>query len=434
VSHVSVPFVDVQGLAGAWTLGTVQAGFELVARRSLPGGFGDDSVSNNRHLVGHDWEQQTGIQDEWEAVNGVPYACGTPPCSGFSLLNTSKGKNARGSGSVINSCMRDLIRFSGRCTGGDGRRGPEVVSFESVQGAFKQGRELMQDLRAELEELTGERYDLTHVLMSGSSVGSAQMRHRYYPVFHRIPFYLERPEPTRVVTYQDAIGDLVGAKQQWEAQPYPSDDVSTWAADKRRDDGQFGDHITQHTGAFAKLVTELAPHWRAGEGVDAAVRRYGRKPDAIKAEKFLGFDHPGSPHSGKGQILKGWSWPTRVHPDKPGYVLTGGGLLSFVHYAEDRLLTVRETSRLMGYPDSWSWSFVKSPMQASLLIGKCCPVQSGRWISEWVRRAVGGDVPANDRGDVVHTTDAQAVEREFIHNSTQAYKPVLKQQLEVARG
>lgn len=414
-----IPFVDVQGLAGAWTLGTVQAGFDLKHRVSLPGGFGDIVMEANKHLVGDGWQQEVGLAEDCTPQEGVAYACGTPPCSGFSLLNTSKGKNARGSGSAINHCMRELILYASSCTGLDGKRGPEVVSFESVQGAYKEGRSWMQELRDLLSYRTGEDYTLTHVLMSGSSVGAAQMRHRYYFVAHRVPFTVDAPKPDHVVTYSDAIGDLVGAPAyEWEKQPYPNPADSQFQRAARQLSDGLRDHVPPHSGAFVRLVDELAPHWQPGEDIHKALRRYGKRPAAIKESKWRGPEHK--------ELVTGWSWPTRIHPDKPGYVITGAGVLNFVHYEESRLLTVRECSRLMGYPDDWTWSFVKSPMQASVLIGKCCPVDSGRWLSSWVHDSV----LAHHMGIELERGDVEQIgEGEFLHNSTQAYKPVLKQQL-----
>lgn len=425
-----IPFIDNQGLAGAWTLGTVQTGeFELVARRSLPGGFGDKSVDANRHLLGDDWEQQTGDPNEvWEPWNGIGYVCGTPPCSGFSLLNTSKDKNARGPNSDINKCMWELIRYSARCRGLDGRKGPEIVSFESVQQAHKKGAPLMTALLKELRDMTGEPYELTHVLMSGSSVGSAQMRHRFFPVFHRIPFRVTNPEKREVVTYRDAIGDLEGATLQWEDQVYPHSAVSEYSQKLQRKDGKFDGHAPPSGGsAFIRLIDEVSKTgcWLPGEPLEKAVERMGKKPSTIKESKY----HPDRPAK-EGGILDGWSWPARTHPDKPGYVLTGSGILSFCHYSENRAFTVRELSRLMGYPDTWDWTTPSGgkPMGASMLIGKCCPVQSGQWISQHIAnaiRAAYGDVdPITDRGDVVqHSEDGL----EWVHNSTNLYRQWLKE-------
>lgn len=419
---MSHPFVDVQGLAGAWTLGTVQAGFELTHRVSLPGGFGDEAIDANRHLVGDGWAQETGDPVEaWTPQENVAYICGTPPCSGFSLLNSAKGSNARGPESSINECMKELVKYAGQCIGSDGRRGPQVVSFESVQGAYTQGRGLMQYLREQLEAATCERYGLYHVLMSGSSVGNAQMRHRFYVVFSRIPFGVDRPAERKVVTYGDAIADLIGGDLQWEPQPYrtraegpvTSIDgtnyevlISEYANNLRSDSGTFDAHVTIDHGRSASIISEVWDVWEPGQSMPEALLAAGLRPPSLEKSFVENFEGSGKPG------YKGWSWPVKVRPDRPGYVLTGGGIHGFVHWAEPRLLTARECSRLMGYPDTWTWP-TGSVNQASAWIGKCCPVTSGRWISSFVRRALDGD-PASSL--------EQIGPREYYYNCTLDYK------------
>jgi site-specific DNA-cytosine methylase len=424
------PYVDCEGLAGAWTLGTIQTrGFDLVHRVSLKGGFGDAVVEDNRALLGTEWEQDPGGESgEWLPVE-CAYMNGTPPCSGFSLLNVSAAaarkagrdvpQNARGIDAAINDCMKELARYAGKCRGTDGKLGPEVVSFESVQGAGKLGRPLMQALRDIIETLTGQEYGLSHVFMSGSSVGAAQMRHRYYVVFHRIPFGVDVPEPRRVATYRDAIADLMGLKLQWEAQRYPH--VLTLAQDKywwlleqgiRTGNPDITAHVTyndENDGDNGRSIyrRELLPLWKDGdmtrdEVMREYIKRHGKTPKG--AEKWWDWEMNG---------FKGFSGPRRLRPDRPGYVLTGGGVSDFFHWEEDRFLTVRETARLMGYPDAWSFASAKGINQASAWIGKCCPVQSGRWISNWVLRALNGE-PGGPLEEIGHN--------EFMHNSTLAYK------------
>lgn len=409
-----IPFIDCQGLAGAWTLGTVQTGrFELQSRHSLPGGFGDSVVVKNADLlnIGHlsDFQMEEGEQHQWSPGEAA-YVCGTPPCSGFSLMNASKKANKRGPDSPINSCMRDLVTFAGRCTGWDGKRGAEIVSFESVQQAFTTGRGLMQELREVLERTSGQKYDLTHVMMSGASIGASQARHRYYPVFHRIPFGVDRPEPRKVATYRDAIDDLRDLDMTWEDQPYLRA-ATDWSADRRRDDGLVSSHVTlEETARFSVILGEIVDDWQPGESMKDVIARQPAPPKHF-LERFP-YDET------NWRDLRGWQWPRRIRGDKPGYVIAGGGIQKFVHYEEPRFLTVRELSRLMGYPDSWEWPDGVSVTVASSLIGKCCPVDSGRWVSEWVARAFDGE--PGERGEP--TSDELAADREYLHNSSLDYR------------
>jgi len=412
--------VDCQGLAGAWTLGTAQAGFSLVHRASL-GAFGDTIIESNRSLVPGPWEQDPGAGlSEWEPAQAA-YLTGTPPCSGFSLLNNSKKGNKRGPESSINDCMKELIGYAGdKITGRDGKKGPEIVSFESVQGAFKQGRSLMQYLRQDLEKRTGQKYDLTHVLCSGSSVGAAQMRHRYYFVAHRVPFGVDYPEKRRVVTYQDAIGDLQGLKDTWDTQRVKAKKFDPWWLDEQgilKSVSPLQWEVDAHIGAdnprVRLMIDVLEPYWPSGKSVETALVNYREKHGKFPEGTENWWDY-------EKDIMKGFAHPTRISADKPGYVCTGGCVFDFVHWKEPRFLSVRECARLMGYPDAWSWSAAVSVSQAGAFVGKCCPVTTGRWISTWARRALEG-MPG-EQGQKIG-------DREYVHNSTLAYKPWLKEQL-----
>lgn len=85
------------------------------------------------------------------------------------------------------------------------------------------------------------------------------------------------------------------------------------------------------------------------------------------------------------------------------------------------MLSVRECARLMGYPDAWRWDMCTTVTQAGSFVGKCCPVNTGRWISTWVRRAIEGNPGAEL---------ATIGEREYLHDSTALYRQWLKEQQE----
>lgn len=380
-------FVDCQNLAGSFSLAAVNAGFRMKHRVAEPGGFGNESVEANRHLLPGSWVTETSPADEWTPQGGVGLLCATPPCSGFSLLNQSKGAKARGADSAINSCMRDVVDYASRCRGSDGQRGPEIVTFESVQGAYKQGRSLMQELRAVLEQKTNQSYDLVHVLHSGASVGAAQLRRRYFFVAARVPFGIESPNPQRVATYQDAIGDLQGLKLQWEAQQLRYE-PSWWSGAKRNYDDECADSHVVHENAHVRRAHALASNWAPGEGMKEAARRWDVPPEPWTPEAWA--------------KLPKWLFgdPRRVRPDRAGYVITGSGGADFVHWAEDRVLTVRECLRLMGFPDSWTATSAKHAGQAYVWSGKQMPCESATWLCNWARRALEG-VPGAWFGDEI---------------------------------
>jgi site-specific DNA-cytosine methylase len=282
--------------------------------------------------------------------------------------------------------MRQLIEYGGHCIGTDGKPGPEVVAFESVQAAYTKGRVLMQELRDLLERLTGQEYDLHHVLMSGGSVGAPQYRHRYFPVFARVPFGVDPPvrgdlPDQKTVTYFDAIGDLQGLELTWDGQPRKYGPTSEYG--RRLVDTEL---VTQHVtaeGRLAKAIADVHAGWPAGKYLSEAFDILNIHP-----EEFAKNRRPEGIRRGN-STYKGLQWPLKVNPNKSGYVQTGGCSREYAHWAEPRFLTIRELTRMMGYPDSWRWPEVMT--KASAYVGKCCPVDSGRWISRWVAKALHGE-------------------------------------------
>jgi site-specific DNA-cytosine methylase len=165
-------FASCFGFGGAFDLAATQAGLEMATRCEWAAGFGAHNILANRHLLGEDWDTQLSYGGgaeagfEWETVD-AQVVLGNPPCSGFSTLTTAKG--FRGDHSPINDCMWALIHYAARVK-------PEVVIFESVQGAYRQGIGLMRNLRRTLEEESGLKYSLYHVLHNNASLGGASVR------------------------------------------------------------------------------------------------------------------------------------------------------------------------------------------------------------------------------------------------------------------
>ena len=99
------------GFAGGFTLGVVQAGFELVGKRELPGGFGVPNCEANRHLLGNAWQAEAVESERWSVPRDVDFVFGNPPCSGFSVMSA---KSFRGANSKVNACMWAFADYVGR--------------------------------------------------------------------------------------------------------------------------------------------------------------------------------------------------------------------------------------------------------------------------------------------------------------------------------
>lgn len=387
-------------------MGLTQAGFKLKHRVEQVGGFGLAQEEANRHLLGWDWTAQAGTPDTWEPFD-VPAVFGCPPCSGFSLMSDKKW---RGVDSPINACMHNLVEYAAKCD-------PQLVIFESVQQAYSTGYKLMMELRDKLEHLTGQLWNLHHVLHNAASVGGAAIRRRYFWVAARIPFGLEMPVVYRVPRLNDVIGDLEPLALTWERQPYRN--PASWWVEQQgllsKTGGVDGhrDKPTPYVQRALDLIPGAGP-WGPRENIETMLKRHwernGYLPPSWESRlpKLLEKDFD----QGFNQLL-------RWNGEKMARVVTGGGGAAMLHPNLDRGLTHREIARIMGFPDDWK---IKPLMGLSGLQagwGKGVSTAPAKWIGMWARRALEGN-PGPDPGE-------QTGEREFVHNSTAAYKSVTKE-------
>jgi len=378
--------VDCQGFAGGFTLGVVQAGFQLIGKREMRGGFGVANCEANRHLLGDDWSSETVEPEAWSAPN-ADLVFGNPPCSGFSVLSS---KQFRGVDSKINTCMWAFAEYAARVR-------PQIAIFESVQLAFTQGRSLMQALRARLEELTGDKWALHHVLHNAYSVGGPAQRRRYFWVASRVPFGVERPQPDRLPVLRDVIGDLATLDEPcWAPQLYWDSKPSWYAEQLRSPIGRVDGHVAlnnPNTRRTRELLNEI--DWHPGEHAQKVTRRYfdlhGDLPSSWShlVDKLKGQD-----------FFQGYNTPTMWNPDGPARVITGAGMLNGVHWQLRRTFTHREAARILGFPDDWKIEPLRRVSGLFMTWGKGITVDCGRWIATWASRALSGD-PGSYVGDPI---------------------------------
>ena len=376
--------LDVLGFAGGFTLGVVQAGFELIGKREMPGGFGVANCEANRHLLGTEWRTEVSVPDAWTPVKDVHLFFGNPPCSGFSAMTD---KRHRGVDAKVNACMWAFVEFAAKMT-------PPIIVMESVRPAYTTGRVLMQGLRARLEELTGVQYNLYHVMQDAIELGGAAKRPRYFWVASRIPFGVDYPVVRKPIL-RDVWEDLEGHAYTWSAQPYRRP-PTWWSYTPRKNLTAFDGHMdrcglpTQRAMDLYEMLEEHADGWPAGWDIGRAARHCfevtGNLPRSWNhmIEKLVNTDF----HMGFTSLIR-WDW------ERQGRVITGGALDLVIHPTQPRTITHREAARVMGFPDDWLIYPLRTSSGLRATWGKGITVQCGSWIAEHARRALDGQPSAN---------------------------------------
>lgn len=396
---MTIRAVDCQGFAGGFTLGMVQAGFELVGKKEMKGGFGVPNCEANRHLLGHAWEADVTSYDQWYTVP-AEVVFGNPPCSGFSLMSS---REFRGVDSPVNACMWAFGNFVARTR-------PLIAIFESVQQAFTGGLELMRALRAKLEEDTGEQWSLFHILHNNASVGGCSIRKRYFWCVSRIPFGIEPPSPERVPNVFETIGDLEGLADTWLPQPYRRP-PSWWSEPRRNSHGVVDGHWTIKSVPNRRCIELMhLIGWEGREFMAQVAKKYyerhGTLPDSW------------APHVLPKMLTNGWHMgfhqPIRWVHDHIPTVLTGAALCHVIHPSEPRFITHREAARIQGFPDDWLIEPLRTQSNLPATWGKGIPVDVGRWVGGWIKRAIEGN-PGEYLGE-------EHGEREWKMNFTNAYR------------
>jgi DNA (cytosine-5)-methyltransferase 1 len=370
--------VDVMSFAGGFTLGMVQAGFELAGKRELPGGFGVANCETNRHLLGNTWRAEVGHASTWTTPEDVHVVFGNPPCSGWSVMSA---KSFRGADSPALSCTWDFARYVARVK-------PIVAVFESVQQAFTHadGLPTMRALRDLVEEQTGDRYGLYHIRHNAYTVGGAAIRRRYFWLISRVPFGVEVPRLRHYPKFNDVIGDLAPLSETWYPQPYRAP-AHPWVHHLQSPDGTVDGHIGLHN-PFGMRLRELlhTVEWRPGESIDTVLRRcYQQRGELPKSfahntEKLVRTD-----------FAMGFTTPTRWKGDQPARVITGGGMTQIIHPWLPRTITHRECARVLGFPDNWNIQPLRRVSQLSATWGKGITTHCGRWIGEWIKKSLDGN-------------------------------------------
>lgn len=382
-------FVACQTFAGGFDVGMVEAGFELVHKVEQKGGFGMPNCLANRGVLGENWSYQIGDPKTWIKKDAEVIAM-NPPCSGFSVMTDQKH---RGMDAKVNQCMWACSDYTALIK-------PQIAIMESVRPAFSRGRELMQDLRRNLEEKSGLKYGLYHVMHDALELGGSAVRKRYFWVVSQVPFGVDYPANVRIPLLPDIIGDIENLPQTWLPQPYRQP-ASWWSERPRKRTSSVDGHTTR-TGVAHRRTLDLLhlglehgevwpQSWHVGKFAKHLYGKIGFLPPSwdYMHDKLLRKD-----------FHMGFISVTRWDNSRSARVITGGALDLVLHPTQPRFISHREVARIMGFPDDWNIYPLRHNATLKMTWGKGITTQCGKWIGEQARNALDGD-PGSITGELI---------------------------------
>lgn len=309
--------------AGGMTLGTVQAGFDVLCHLEES----DYGVATARKNMS--WLPVHVGPDSWPLDDlrrrGVDYVYGNPPCAAWSNAGaaTKKGRSWDSSGLV--DCTRRHFRTMEVLR-------PRVWAWESVRRAWQIGRDFVVSLAGRAAELG---YSTTVLLHDARYLGVPQARPRMFVVCHRVEF--EPVEPTWTeTTIEEALAQVPAS--------------------------QRGEPLDRNVRKVAGMVKMM----RQGENLAALWMRL--TPEEKRERNDRGF-MKGRPAFTIKRARSGRPAPVVMH--------------ELVHPTEHRALSVRELAHLCGYP-LW-YEFVGARDAGQIGRGVCPPV--AEWLARAARHA-----------------------------------------------
>lgn len=372
--------IGVHAFAGGLTLGMDRV-FNVKGQLEVFD-LGCDSVRHNLGIPVVRCDDASWMDSPPEWAEKAQIVFGNPRCTAFSCLNRGCGKDGYGPEGRATKDVRQAVDFVERVR-------PHVFVWESVQPAITAGLPLVLDIEERLAKL---RYSPTRLLLNAATWHNSQNRRRFFHVFTKpgIHFWPDVPEvPKKWLTVREVIEDLaeheVTSDHQWNYET-PEDAAQD----------EVLNHHWWDDPCFTRLVCSLVPPGRSMNDVpwDDLLK--------IQAEGFSGYVD--GYLRGAGSFSRHAA--RRLHPDGASRVVYGGWHMT-IHPWLDRGVTVRETARLMGFPDDWVFL---GPAGGYAQIGKGVVPAVAEWLAWQILRAIDSPNPTKRKKEWRFNTRTRMVE------------------------
>lgn len=330
--------IDLFSGAGGMSEGFEQAGFSVCAANDF-----DSDAANTYRLNNPDVRFLPGpieaieadqLREAAQVQRGeLDVLVGGPPCQAFSVYNHQRGMHDERSG-----LFREYLRIVKGLM-------PKFVVMENVTGitSVADGK-AVQEIYASLESLG---YHVEHRILRAEEFGVPQERRRIFFVGSSSQKKIAWPEsfcwPESLfpcVTVREAIGDMprLGLLEGTEESEYGGDSFSQYQHEMRKGSRRLFNHVAPYLAPINRDRLKHIPQGGSWRDIPPSLLPAGMK----RARRS---DH-----------TKRYG---RLHPDGlASTILTKCDLHwgAFIHYDQERSLTVREAARLQSFPDRFRFT------------------------------------------------------------------------------
>jgi DNA (cytosine-5)-methyltransferase 1 len=360
--------VAVDVFAGGFSLG-VETHFTVAAHLERCT-IGAKTWRHNRPAVPIHLDRTSNWLDALTALRprAPMFVYGNPPCRAFSLA--SAHARERGSAAQDAWWAREVVRVAAALEA-------PVVAIESTRGALRAAPVVHHVIWEEFKDrYPGQMW----ILVNAFNHGLPQWRPRVFWVLAPEVFGWRAPA-LQVPSLRDCLDRLDGCTNV-------DPDMSRYIDMRRRvvNDVSIGD-----------AILDLVPYLKPGQ------RMWATRTDAeTRARRdwvaFCRDRHPVLVDYLETRAIV-MHTPRRLAWDTPSPVIYGAES-KYVHPEQHRFLSVRELSRICGFPDDWTWAESIPPSQMSTLgRGVCPPV--ARWLAGEIAAYLRGERAERGPGSVL---------------------------------
>ena len=344
---------------GGLDLGFISSGYKVVW-----------AIDNNKNAVST-YEANIGnhiiygdiVEFDEKVIPKADLIIGGPPCQSFSLSGNRDSEDSRGQ--LVWRYLQILEHLN-----------PKAFVFENVTGLLSakdsKGNKVIELLHHAFETIG---YTISTQVMNAADYGVPQKRKRVIIVGLKGEEKFKFPEPThnesgegllKHVSVYDALDDLgTAVADSSMVAVYKSKPLNEYQKRIRGDNSLITEHIIPTMSDLDKyIVKHVTP---GGNYMDI--------PREVNSKRIRRLQETGGHTTCYG----------RMHPSKPSYTINTyfnrPNVGCNIHYADDRLITMREALRLQSFPDSYK--LVSTSKQGKhLVIGNAVPPQLAKVIAD----------------------------------------------------